>query len=173
MFPIPQNAAHWHIIIAHAPAILFMVSAVLMILATLWKDGRWQRVALGFIVVAVISTGITFKMGEEAEDIVETLPDTEQYIHPHEEIAETARNIIIPFGILIIILWWFTRKHTLLPMWASWGAAVVSLGIVLLLSNVGAAGGKINHPEVRPGFAGGAWLNDDPGGKAKRKDDDD
>lgn len=171
--PIPQNAAHWHIILAHIPALLFMVSAVIMILATLWKDGRWQRVARGFIVAAVVSTGVTFQLGEEAEDIVETLPDTEQYIHPHEEIAETARNIIIPFGILIIILWWFTRKHTLLPAWASWGAVVVSMGIFLLLSNVGAAGGKINHPEVRPGFAGGAWMEDDHGGDRKKSEKDD
>lgn len=169
MIPIPVNAAHWHIVLAHFPAILFMVAALLMFLATLWKDGRWQRVALGFIIAAAFSTVVVFQFGEEAEDIVEQLPDTEQYIHPHEEIAETARNIILPFGILILALWWFTRKHTLLPVWASWGAVAVSAIIVLVLMNVGEAGGKINHPEVR----GGAVIQgyDDKGGDRDKDED--
>lgn len=173
MIPIPQNAAHWHIILAHIPALLFLVSAALMTLATLWRDGRWQRVALGFIIAAAFCTVVVFQFGESGEDLVETLPDTEQYIHPHEELAETARNIILPFGILILALWWFTRKHTLLPVWAAWGAVVVLLGIFLLLTNVGSAGGKINHPEVRPGFSGGAWLEDDKGGDRDRDKDND
>lgn len=171
MIPIPQNAAHWHIVLAHIPALLFLVSAALMTLATLWRDGRWQRVALGFIVAAAVCTVVVFQFGESGEDIVETLPDTEQYIHPHEELAETARNIIIPFGLLILGLWWFTKKHTLLPVWAAWGSIVVLLGIFILLTNVGSAGGKINHPEVRPGFSGGAWLEDNSG-KDRDKDED-
>jgi hypothetical protein len=171
MIPIPQNPAHWHILLAHIPALLYMVSIVILALATFWRDVRWQRVALGFIVVATITTGITFKMGEEGEDIVETLPGTEQYIHPHEELAETARNIILPFGILILALWWFTRKHTLLPAWASWGAIAVMTGIIILLANVAGAGGKINHPEIRPGFSGGAWEQDDHGGDRDKDKD--
>lgn len=169
MIPIPVNAAHWHIVLAHFPAILLMVSAAMLVLATLWKDGRWQRVALGFIVAATISTGVVFSFGEDAEHIIEAQPDArnmEGYIHPHEELAETARNIIIPFGILILGLWWFTRKHTLLPPWAAWGAVVVMVVAISLLTNVGAAGGKINHPEVR---GGAVPVLDDKGGE---RDDD-
>lgn len=160
MIPIPQNPAHWHILLAHIPALLYMVSIVILALATFWRDVRWQRVALGFIVAASICTVVVFQFGESGEDIVETLPGTEQYIHPHEELAETARNIILPFGILILALWWFTRKHTLLPAWASWGVIAVMLGIIILLANVAGAGGKINHPEIRPGFGAGTILYD-------------
>ena len=157
MIPIPINGAHWHIVLAHIPALLYIVGAVVLILATLWKDGRWQRVALGFVVAATLCTGVVFQFGEDAEHIIEAQPDAanmERYIHPHEELAETARNIVIPFGVLILLLWWFTRKHALLPVWAAWGAVVVMFGLFVLLSNVGAAGGKINHPEVRPLVSG-------------------
>ncbi len=173
MIPIPVNGAHWHIVLAHIPALLYIVSAAILVLATIWKDGRWQRVALGFIVAATFCTTVVFSFGEDAEHIIESQPDAsnmESYIHPHEELAETARNIILPFGILILALWWFTRKHTLLPVWAAWGAVVVMLGIFILLTNVGAAGGKVNHPEVRGAVAtGGTW--DDKGGDRDKDDD--
>jgi hypothetical protein len=124
--PIPQNAAHWHIILAHIPALLFMVSAVIMILATLWKDGRWQRVALGFIVAAVVSTGVTFQLGEEAEDIVETLPGTEQYIHPHEETRRNRAQHYPSVRDFDSSRCGGSRASTrCLPAWASWGAVAV------------------------------------------------
>ncbi len=171
MILIPQNAAHWHAIVSHISPILFMVAAAIMVLATVWKDIRWQRVALGLIIVSVITTAVTFQMGEEAEHLMET-DANEQYIHPHEELAETARYIVIPFGLLILTLWWFTRKHRLLPAWASWGAVVVSLGIVVLLTNVGAAGGKISHPEARPGWVtGGGQDHDDDDHESDDEDD--
>ncbi|MCB1058706.1 MAG: hypothetical protein KDB65_00615 [Calditrichaeota bacterium] len=156
MIPIPQNAAHWHVILVHAPALFFMVSVVMMSLATIWNDVRWQRVALWFIVATAAITAITFKFGEEAEHLVRMLPDTKGFIHPHEELAEAARNIIIPFGILILALWWFTRKHTILPAWLSWGSVVIMIGIIILLMNVAELGGKINHPEIRPGWVPGS-----------------
>lgn len=174
MIPIPENAAHWHIVLVHMPMIFFKVSAIVMVLATLWKDGRWQRVALGFLIAAVLLTGAAFQSGESAEDIVEqTIPDAEPHIHPHEEIAETARNIIIPFGILMLILLWFTRKHTLLPVWASWGSVVVMTGIIILLLNVASAGGKINHPEVRGGAAIQMQNDDDDSGRGRGRSSDD
>ena len=154
MIPIPVNGAHWNIILRPIPALLDIVSAVILVLATFWKDGRWQRVALGFIVAATVCTVVVFQFGEDAEHIIEAMPDAasmEGYIHPHEELAETARNIILPFGIVILALWWFTRKHTLLPVWAAWGAVWGVLGIFILLTNVQAAVGKINHPDVRGG----------------------
>ncbi|MBL0061704.1 MAG: hypothetical protein IPP40_09555 [bacterium] len=155
MFPIPQNEAHWHIVLAHIPAILFMVSILIMTLATIWRDVRWQRVALGIIVAATFLVVVTVQFGQKGEGYVWT-QDKEQYIEPHEELAETARNIILPFGILILALWWFTRKHTMLPVWASWGAVVVMMGITILLLNVAALGGKVTHPETRAGFVGAA-----------------
>lgn len=170
--PIPINGAHWHIVLAHIPALLYIVSAAILLLATLWKDGRWQRVALGFIVAATLCTTVVFSFGEDAEHIIEAQPDAanmERYIHPHEELAETARNVIIPFGILVLLMWWFTRKHALLPSWAAWGVVVVTLVIFVLLTNVGAAGGKVNHPEVRGADAGQMW--DDKGGERDKDDD--
>jgi hypothetical protein len=168
MIPIPQNAAHWHVVLVHGPAFGFMVSTVMMILATVWKDVRWQRVALWFIVATAALTAIAFKFGEEAEHIARLIPDTKGFIHPHEELAETARNIILPFGLLILALWWFTRKHTILPSWASWGSVVAMIALTILLMNVAELGGKINHPELRPG-----WPDNTAPAAVKHDDDED
>lgn len=154
MIPIPVNAAHWHIVLVHYPMAGLMVGLVVLGLATWFKDGRWQRVALAFILASAALTGASFQTGEGAEHLVEGLPGIEEArIHEHEELAETARNIMIPFALLVIALWWLTRKHTLLPTWMTGGLMLAMLVHLILFMNVASLGGKIHHPEIRGGTA--------------------
>ncbi len=154
MIPIPVNSAHWHIVLVHYPMAGLMVSLVVLGLATWFRDGRWQRVALAFILASAAFTGASFQTGEGAEHIVKGLPGIEDArIHEHEELAETARNIMIPFALLVIALWWLTRKHTLLPVWVTGGLMLAMLVLLLLFMNVASLGGKIHHPEIRDGAA--------------------
>lgn len=154
MIPIPVNAAHWHIVLVHYPMAGLMASLVVLGLATCFKDVRWQRVALAFMVATAALTAASFLTGEDAEHIVEGLPGIEDArIHEHEELAETARNIMIPFALLVIALWWLTRRHTLLPIWMSGGLMLAMLVLLVLLMNVASLGGKIHHPEIRGGEA--------------------
>jgi glucan phosphoethanolaminetransferase (alkaline phosphatase superfamily) len=164
---LPQNAAHWHTIIVHFPAFALLFSLALLLIAAALKDGRFQRVALVFIILTAASVYFVGESGEKAEDIVEQLEGVEEsYIHDHEEAAEIAIWITMGLGAVSLIMLLATMKQKV------FSGKVVLLLLVLILVAVGALsyaakfGGQIHHPENRSGFIGpDRWGGDDDSGE--------
>ncbi len=150
---LPQNAAHWHTIIVHFPGFSLLFSLLLLLIAAVMKDGRFQRVALVFIVLTAAATILTARTGEKAEEIVEQLPGVEHsYIHDHEEAAELSVWAAIGLGVLALVILVVTAKQKVLSGKIVLLILVLTLAVTGWLGYVGSLGGQINHPENRPGF---------------------
>lgn len=153
MLPIPQNAAHWHLIMVHMPAAGLLFSLVLLWIASAFKDGRFQRVALVFLILTAVATIFTARSGEGAEEIVEHMRGMDkELIHEHEEAAELAVKLLVGIGVLALILLTVTAKQPKLSGKLVLLITVLGIGLSGYLFNVGKLGGQIKHPETRPGF---------------------
>ena len=159
---LPQNAAHWHTIIVHFPAFSLLFSAVLLLIAAALKEGRFQRVALLFIILTAVATMLTAKTGEEAEDIVEQLPGVEEhYIHDHEEAAEAVVFGAIGLGVIALIVLVVTAKQKVLSGKVVLLMLVLTLVVTGWLGYVAKLGGQIRHEENRPSFKGpSGWAGE-------------
>jgi len=83
-----MNAPHIHVALTHIPVIGIIFSGILLLIAFLTMDKKWQRVSYWFIFFVAISTIPVYLSGEPTEEIIEKLAGvSESYIEEHETIA--------------------------------------------------------------------------------------
>ena len=152
---LPQNAAHWHTIIVHLPLFTLLFSLALLLIAAAMKDGRFQRVALAFMILAAAGTYAVQDTGNDGEKIVEQLPDVEErHIEEHEEAAEYAVWAMYGLGALSMIVLLSTVKQKVFSGTMLVLMLVCTLIASALLVQTAKLGGRIHHPENRPEFIG-------------------
>jgi uncharacterized membrane protein len=150
---LPQNAAHWHIILVHMPAAGLMFGLLLLWIASAFKDGRFQRVALAFMILTAAATYVTARTGHEAEEIVEHLRGiSEELIHEHEEAAELGEWLMYGLGALALLVLIFTAKQKYVSAKPMLLVSVVTLGVAGYFYYVAKLGGNIHHEETRTEF---------------------
>jgi uncharacterized membrane protein len=152
---LPQNAANWHTIIVHLPAFTLLFSLALLLIAAAMKDGRFQRVALMFIILAAAGIYIVADTGDAAKQIVEQLPDVESgYIEHHEAAADKAVWAMYGLGALSLIVLLATVKQKRLSGKMVLLMVILTFAVAGWLVYTAKLGGQINHPENRPSFIG-------------------
>jgi hypothetical protein len=175
---LPQNAANWHTIIVHLPLFSLLFSLVLLLLAAAMKDGRFQRIALMFIILAAAGIYVVAETGDGAKRIVDQLPDIESgYIERHEEAADIAVWAMYGLGALSLIVLLMTVKQKTLSGKVVLLMAIAILGVSGWVGYTAKLGGQINHPENRPEFIGpdrwGSEIKDDSGDDDSYKEEKD
>ena len=145
-----MNDAHIHIAINHFPLIVPIIGVVLLLAAYGLKSEVLKRTSLLLFVFGGLAAYPAYESGEKAEEIVEEIRGVDHdYIHEHEEIAET-------FSLLSYIL----AAVAFLSFLASWRkfpfASILSVGTLLFSVIViyygvltGTSGGEIRHTEIR------------------------
>jgi hypothetical protein len=146
-----MSDAHWHLIVSHLPVLGVPFGAALLA-AGLWrKNVTLQRTALVVLLLAGLAAGIAFVTGEPAEHMLENMAGRpESLIELHEEAALAAT---IATGVLAFIAataLWLLRRGVLGRGWGL-STMVLAIGVSLALAWVATLGGRISHPEVRPG----------------------
>jgi glucan phosphoethanolaminetransferase (alkaline phosphatase superfamily) len=159
---LPHTAAHWHTIIVHLPLFTVLFSLVLLLLAAAMKDGRFQRIALAFMILAAAGTYVVQDTGHEAEDIVEQLSDVDAaMIEEHEEAAEIAVWGMYGLGAVALIVLLSTVKQKVFSGTMLTLMLICTLVVAAILVNTAKLGGQIHHPENRPAFIGpDRWGNE-------------
>lgn len=145
-----MNQAHFHLVVNHLPIIFPLVGILVLAIGIFFKSEIVKRTAFFVFILGAIATVFGMTSGEGAEEIAEELAGvTEQFIHEHEEKAET-------FALLSYILGAFS----LLGLWSSWKmksfSSIItylilglSLVVVFFGKQTGTTGGEIRHTEIR------------------------
>jgi len=145
-----MNDAHWHLVVNHLPIIFPIVGVIVMVTGLVSKSETVKRTAFMIFILGAFAAIAALSTGEGAEEVVENIKGIqENYIHSHEETAET-------FAILCYIL----GGISLLGLWASFKQktfsniiVIVSLLFALVVlffaEKTGTTGGEIRHTEIR------------------------
>jgi uncharacterized membrane protein len=156
-FPGPRvenrmNGAHLHLIINHAPIFGALFVTILFAVALTRRSQELIRLSMWFVLVVVAAGAATYLTGEGAEDVVRNLPDyDEALVERHETLGKVTVIAAALLGVFTLVVLMRTRGREI-----SRGIAVFVFAVVLLADGLigftSMAGGRIRHPEARPGF---------------------
>lgn len=162
-----MDAAHLHLLLNHVPVLGTFFGLALLAYALLRRQQDVLKAALGVFVVTGLAAGVVYLTGESAEELVEGMAGiTEALIEPHEESALVALVLAGVLGLAALVGLLFFRRGV--PDWL--GSAVLVLALVAggAMAWTANLGGRINHPEIRPG----ATVQTLPGEVQAPHDDD-
>jgi uncharacterized membrane protein len=147
-----MNGAHLHLVINHIPVIGIPIVTLLLAIAYFRHSQELIRVSLWLLVLMIAAGAATYLSGEGAEEVVKQLPDfAEELVERHELLGTITVSAAALVGLLTVIALVKT-KHAPMPRWMVGGLLVGAIAGSVLVSLTGMTGGRIRHPEVRPGF---------------------
>lgn len=145
-----MNPAHLHLIVNHFPLISLILGFLVILSGLILRSETVKRTAYCIFIFAAAMALAAFLTGDGAEQAIVNVAGVEEnYIHTHEEMAET-------FAILCYILGAFS----ILGLWASLQRHAISSFVVLMCTvfsvlvinfgvKAGTSGGEIRHSEIR------------------------
>ncbi len=146
----PMNAAHWHLLLNHAPVIGIVWSFALLGFALLRRNDSIKRVALVSLVVAALVAVPAYVTGEPAEDVVESVPGMAKGIlERHEDAAGVALGGGLGLGVLALAGLLGFRGARPVPVWFGLTTLAGALVVIALMAWTANLGGQIRHPEIR------------------------
>jgi uncharacterized membrane protein len=146
-----MSEAHWHLIVSHLPVLGVPFGAALLVAGLVRRSVTLQRTGLTVLMLAGVAAGIAYLTGESAEHAVERMADRpEAVIEAHEEAALIALVGAGLLGLFSAAALWRLRRN---PAGNAWGksAVVLAVGVAVVLGWAANLGGRIAHPEIRPG----------------------
>jgi hypothetical protein len=150
------NWPHVHLMVNHVP-VLGVPFALALLAAGAWlRSGILQRAAAVALVVTALAVPLVFLSGDEASDALDKRPGFDAVLAgDHEDAAELASWAMGGLGLLSAGLLVATRKQPAIPR--VWLAVLLVAGIAVagLFARAATLGGRIAHPEIRPGGATG------------------
>ncbi|WP_329045004.1 hypothetical protein OG738_26925 [Amycolatopsis sp. NBC_01488] len=104
------NGLPAHILLVHAIVVLLPLSALLLVLSSLWPKARGKLAGPNAIlaVLVTILVPITTDAGEWLDRRVANTP----LLRAHTELGDTALYVAIPVAVLALVVWWRQREHT-------------------------------------------------------------
>lgn len=146
-----MDATHIHLMSNHVPLLATIFSVLILAWGLFKSEVSYQNLAMVGLIIAGVFSIIALQSGEGAEDIVENLPGvTENFIHDHEEAAETTNWIAIIMAVAALAGFGVRRmKETFMKkyLWILLLGSIVSAG---MFSYTAYLGGQIRHTEIRP-----------------------
>jgi uncharacterized membrane protein len=145
-----MNAAHAHLMFNHFPVILPIAGLIAFVVGLAIQSDVVRRLAFFFFILGALSAFPAGFSGENAEDLVESLPGVDsRLIHEHEEAAERFVPLMYLCGLLSLLTLWLDWKRRHAARWMTW-VVVATVGITLYFGFMAAnTGGEIRHPEIR------------------------
>lgn len=145
-----MNATHFHLAATHFPIVGTFIAIFILIYGLVVKNLVVQKTSLViFILMALIAVPVYFS-GESAEETVEHLPGvSENIIHQHEEMAETAIVFMGILGVMSIISLFSLMKNLNFSKFLTVITLLISLLTFGFYAKTGNLGGQIRHTELR------------------------
>jgi uncharacterized membrane protein len=151
-----MNQAHFHLLVNHLPIIVPIIGVVVLLSGIIFRSEIVKRVAYFVFIIGAMATLPSMLSGEGAEEVAENLPGvTENFIHEHEENAETFALFSYVLGAFALIALWANWKRKPFSNLLSYVLLVLSLVVIFLGKQTGTTGGEIRHTEIRSGNAAG------------------
>ncbi len=147
-----MNWMHVHLIVNHVPVIGAVVGVAIFILAALAKSEPVKRAMLGLLFVLAVVALVVYFTGTRAEDPAEKLSGvSEKLVDAHQEAALLALIVVGVLGLVALVALARSRGGGGVEGWASAAVVVIGLAACVLLARTAELGGRIRHPEIRPG----------------------
>lgn len=148
-----MNPSHIHVALTHVPVIGIIFSGILLLIAFLTMDKKWQRISFWFIFFVALSAIPVFFSGEPAEKIIEKLAGvSESVIEEHESFATISFIVTIILGLFSIIGLIIYRNRPMFPGYFQAGMLIFTIITMALLAYTAYLGGHVRHCEIRPDF---------------------
>lgn len=142
-----------HLALNHVPVLASLGGFVLLLIAALRRDPAMIRLSLAVFVVAALFAIPVFLTGEPAEEAVEHVAGVvKAEVDPHQDAARVALIAVEVLGVVSLGTLILRRKRPTVP-----GAAVATILFLSLVTSgvmawTATLGGRIHHPELRPGY---------------------
>ena len=144
-----MNAAHFHLMVNHAPLFAALFGAMILAVGLLRKQKSLEKVGLVLAVLTAITAFVAVQSGERAEEIAEDLAGVvETTIHDHEEAAEGALLASMLLGVVAFAALVLPERQAALKRATTVGALVLTLVAFGLLGRAANLGGLIRHSEI-------------------------
>lgn len=167
-----MSATHLHLILNHLPMLGVVFAGVLFAIALLYRNARFQRLSLWFLVLFALTAIPVYLTGESAEEVAERLPGvSEAVIERHEEAALAALVAMEVLGGLALLGAALFRKAARIPAYLAAGVLALTLSTTGLFAWTGYLGGQIRHTEIGPASAAASHAL--PEGRNGSETDDD
>ena len=148
-----MNGAHWHLILNHLPLIFPLVGLIVLIIGFISKSEPVKRTAFLIFILGALATIAAMATGEGAEDVAEKLTGvTKNYIHAHEEVAETFALLSYIIGLGSLLAIWASMMKKSFSNSISICLLAFALVMMFFAKKTGTTGGEIRHEEIRPDF---------------------
>ena len=146
-----MSAAHWHLVVNHAPVVGVPVVFLLLGAALLMHTREVAIVACSLGVLVAMSGGAAFLTGEPAEEELRRTQGIEQaLVKEHEEAADVSVWLITALGSVSAVGLFLVLKRGLVSRKLLWGATALALMASVSLGYTANLGGQIQHKEIRP-----------------------
>lgn len=157
-----MNEAHLHLAFNHLPIIIPFVGLIVLTIGFVFKSEIVKRTAYFVFMLAAISTVAAYTTGEEAEEIVEHLPNvSHDLIHEHEEVAETFAVLMYILGGLSVVALWASFKEKVYANYLGYAILGLTIVNIYFANQTGNSGGEIMHYEIRADFEAEEHHHDD------------
>ena len=161
-----MNAAHWHLLLNHAPFFGVLIGVLILSYGMVVKNKSILQTALVVFIFSMLIAIPVYLTGDPAAHLIKNIPTLKidaHLIHEHEEAADIWLCAIIMIGIFSAFIGYWERKNknqtSILYSFLLIAATIVVAG----LANVNYKGAMIRHDEI---------INSSTSNKAGEKDDD-
>ena len=147
-----MNDAHWHLVVNHLPIIFPIIGVIVMVTGIVSKSEAVKRTAFMIFILGAFAAIAAFYTGEGAEEVVENIKGIqENYIHNHEETAETFAILCYILGGISLIGLWASFKQKTFSHIIVIVSLLFALVVLFFAEKTGTTGGEIRHTEIRNG----------------------
>jgi uncharacterized membrane protein len=149
-----MNAGHLHIMINHFPVVGAFGATLLLIWAWYRRNDELERAALLVWVLVALSAVAAYVTGSFAEDVVDKIPGVSPAtISSHDDAALFALIAAEIAGLWALASLWSSWRSKPLRNWRRAVQLLMALAVCATMGWVASLGGRILHPEARPGWA--------------------
>jgi uncharacterized membrane protein len=156
--------AHLHLYLNHGPAFGLAFGVLVLLYGLIRRNCEVVRTSFLLFVLAAVLCVPVYLTGDFAEHAVKGgVPDVpnDSLIKPHEQAALFALIFVsITGAVALVALWRLWRKKEC-PAAVTISVLIIALISLGFLVHTGNLGGKINHPELRPGYVMPPYTEDE------------
>lgn len=148
-----MNWPHAHLIVNLVPLVTAVIGFFVLLVGATRRNDTLVGTGLSLYVFVGIAVGVTYLTGQQAEELIEHLPGiSEELIEHHEEAAILALVGGLALGLVGVVGLALLHRAPRIRAWVQGGGLLLGAVTVFVIGWTANKGGKINHPEIRPGF---------------------
>jgi uncharacterized membrane protein len=154
-----MNAGHLHIMINHFPVVGAIGATLLLAWAWYRRNDELERTALLVWVLTALSAVAAYVTGSFAEDVVDKIPGVNPAtISSHDDAALVALIAAEIAGAWALASLWSLWRSGRLQGWRRVVQLLMALAVCVAMGWTANLGGRILHPEARPGWTSSRLL---------------